>query len=296
MAKFEEYFVPKQNDMFESKTCDFGQLKDSLIRDKIVYGIPDHAVRERLLRKQDLILDKAVALCRAAKTTKAQAKELSKQETVVHTVKGGQEDRHHMKPKQKTEMKRSVSKSCGQCAGHHKPRACPAYGKMCNKCGKDNHYARCCRSKGAKTKVHAVEEEAETFFVDSLQVRSQSKQEWIIPLEVTDTVMPFKQVNLISYIDYQTLNKKSKMHPVQIKVTGYTGENVPVKGGCIATLRHKGKGYKAQLLILDKDAQPILGLNACERLNLVKKVFIAATGAHTESVSESLLAEKFVKA
>lgn len=88
MAKFEEYFVPSQNVTFErykffshdqkqgvsfdqylaelntlSKTCEFENLKDSLVKDRIVCGILDNGLKERLLREQDLTLDKAVNMC-----------------------------------------------------------------------------------------------------------------------------------------------------------------------------------------------------------------------------------------
>lgn len=58
-----------------SKTCEFNELTESLIKDRIVCGIPDNGLRERLLREQDPDLDKAIALCRAAETVKSQAKE-----------------------------------------------------------------------------------------------------------------------------------------------------------------------------------------------------------------------------
>jgi hypothetical protein len=85
MAKFEEYFVPSQNVTFErymffshdqkqgvsfaqylaelntlTKVCEFENLKDSLVKDRIVCGILDNGLKERLLREQDLTLDKAV--------------------------------------------------------------------------------------------------------------------------------------------------------------------------------------------------------------------------------------------
>lgn len=62
-----------------------------------------------------------------------------------------------------------------------------------------------------------------------------------------------------------------------MKVTGYIGESVPVKGSCIATFQRKGQILKAQLLIVEKKVQPILGLTACEKLNLVKRVFVVVS-------------------
>ena len=75
----------------------------------------------------------------------------------------------------------------------------------------------------------------------------------------------------------EKLTVKSKIFPVKIKVSGYNGEKVPVKGGCIATFEHSGKQMKAMLLIVDMSVKPILGLQACQRLNLVKRVFVVSS-------------------
>ena len=57
---------------------------------------------------------------------------------------------------------------------------------------------------------------------------------------------------------------------------------MPVKGSCLATFQHKGQSLKAQLLIVDKKVQPILGLSACEKLNLVKRVFVVASDPNND--------------
>ena len=43
-----------------SNTCKFGDLKESLIRDRVVFGIQDNSVGERLLRGPDLTLQAAI--------------------------------------------------------------------------------------------------------------------------------------------------------------------------------------------------------------------------------------------
>lgn len=78
-AKFDEHCNPSINDTVEryrfftksqgadqsienyvtelrmiAKTCNFGEIKDSFIRDRIVCGINNAGLRERLLRKKDL--------------------------------------------------------------------------------------------------------------------------------------------------------------------------------------------------------------------------------------------------
>lgn len=73
-------------------------------------------------------------------------------------------------------------------------------------------------------------------------------------------------------------------------MTGYTGECVPVKGGCIAAFKYKDQQIKAQLLIVDMKVQPILGLSACTELNLVKRVFVV-TSPHIANDQDSLMEE-----
>ncbi|XP_059052349.1 uncharacterized protein K02A2.6-like [Achroia grisella] len=48
-----------------SQRCEFEQLEDSLLRDRIVCGIIDIPVRDRLLRTDDLTLEKAIKICQA---------------------------------------------------------------------------------------------------------------------------------------------------------------------------------------------------------------------------------------
>ena len=95
IQKFDDYFTPKKNITYQryqffsynqsngqsidsyatelrtrADHCDFGDLKGSLIRDKIVIGIRDSKTREGLLRESELSLDKALQICRASEEVK----------------------------------------------------------------------------------------------------------------------------------------------------------------------------------------------------------------------------------
>ncbi len=259
-----------------SKTCDFGDLRDSLVRDRIVCGIPDNGLRERLLHEPALTLEKAVNMYRTAEITRAQAKELHRDGAAVHAVK--REEQHTKQPtKQRQQRMKTPKSKCSRCGGTHIPQSCPAYGKICNSCGKNNHFAKCERKKYIQLKSSQMK-----FFVDSVQTNMTDKAEWIVPLIVNETIIPFKldtgaQINLLSMDDYRTLKVKNKIHSTKIKVTVYTGEDVPVKGSCLVTLKHKGQLLKTHMLIVEKSVQPILGLSTCEKLDLVRRVFVVTS-------------------
>lgn len=95
-----------------------------------------------------------------------------------------------------------------------KPKFCPAFGKLCNNCGKSNHYAKCCKA-ATRQKVHTVEGDEDEFIVNVVQTCATEKEEWIVPIELNQTIIPFKldtvaHVKLISLKDYKTLTVKSK--------------------------------------------------------------------------------------
>ncbi len=52
----------------KAKPCEFGDLMDGLIRDRIVCGISNEPCRARLLRETNLTLVKAIDICPSART------------------------------------------------------------------------------------------------------------------------------------------------------------------------------------------------------------------------------------
>ena len=70
---FDDFLIDLRN---KARTCEFENLQDSLIRDRIVCGIDDKNIRERLLRDNNLILDRAAAIVTSTETSKSQVHEL----------------------------------------------------------------------------------------------------------------------------------------------------------------------------------------------------------------------------
>ena len=316
LEKFQAYCTPKKNVTYErhrfftcnqkqgetidqyvtelrsrSKSCEFGDLTESLIKDRIVCGIPDNVLRERLLREQDLSLEKALTMCRAAETTKTQVKDLNEEKATghVHVVRQKQKQPKqkyvvNKKPEKKVERKQNFKFSsnlktdcCGRCDRKHEPGKCPAMGKRCRKCDRLDHFAICCRTKV----VNVVENDCETeFFIDSISDdQNKNKTDWLLPLDVNKTSITFKldtgaQVNILSENDYHKMINKPKLNKTNVKLVGYSGSSIPVLGTCIATIDYKGSQFKIQFVIVKGRAQCILGLKTCDRLNLVKRVLV----------------------
>lgn len=74
-----------------ASSCQFGTLTEELIRDKLVLGISDQSTKLRLLKEEDLTLNKAVNICRSSEIAHIQLKSMkvpSKEVEEVHAVHG----------------------------------------------------------------------------------------------------------------------------------------------------------------------------------------------------------------
>ena len=114
------------------------------------------------------------------------------------------------KPKQKTQHKASHSykhgasaaaprsKLCSRCNKNHSYKACPAKGRKCNQCGKMDHFAVACKTRG-KYEVRQVETEEFDFdalYVGTLSTNKKSKNKsadlFEEPLTINDVEMQFQ--------------------------------------------------------------------------------------------------------
>lgn len=124
-----------------ASTCEFGNLSDQMICDRLVIGIKDHNACRRILHESELTLAKALDMLRRLEQTAVQMKTLDGEaETSVHVVQSKQG------PPKPERQKRSEIQNCGFCRYKHRKGKCPAYGKIYNKCGRRNHFASECKA------------------------------------------------------------------------------------------------------------------------------------------------------
>ncbi|XP_061178377.1 uncharacterized protein K02A2.6-like [Saccostrea echinata] len=149
-----------------ASTCNFGQVADSLIRDRIVCRIVNTHLRERLLRKLDLSLDKCVDMCRAAEITKQGISVLDGSSALTPAINKIIKQSTRKPDEKKQASEKQKYKQCKFCGKYHelKKEKCPAYGQTCRKCHKLNHFENKCSAyakhwptKITKKKVHAVD-------------------------------------------------------------------------------------------------------------------------------------------
>lgn len=172
--------VQRENETFDSflndlrrisADCDFGALRDDMIRDRIVCAIIDKRVKDRLLRESDLKLQKAIDICKAAEETssnissllkKAAQGETSGSVSVITKKNYGRsgnkaefknQGRREAAPQAIHQRAASTSQAAHQKAasGHTKPRtdrnwergAGASFVRTCSRCGRQHQRGSC---------------------------------------------------------------------------------------------------------------------------------------------------------
>ncbi|XP_059056190.1 uncharacterized protein LOC131850050 [Achroia grisella] len=90
-----EQYVFELNKM--AAKCEFKDLCSDLVRDRLICGIRNGAIRERLLREPDLTLSKAVDVCKLAELSRVQATNIKTENTEynVHEINNGLQGMKH---------------------------------------------------------------------------------------------------------------------------------------------------------------------------------------------------------
>ena len=297
LQKFQAYTQPRKNIPFErykfnrrtqesgesydqyrtalrklAEECEFGTITpDEILRDRLVFGIRDAKVRERLLRESKLTLEKTDEICRAAESTSQQLRLVEPPETSVHAVGKPVED-----------DKRPV-KECYKCGRKHaffKRELCPAFGKTCNRCHKPNHFAVKCRQNSQAASVKVVEEQnsdEEVYHTSALTADADDTQLVTLKLE-SGNFLRFQvdtgaQCNVIPIDLYKKATNDhglKKVTPTSAKIVAYGGSKIAVVGKIILRV-HRGEAkYLIDCkLVQGNRIRPLLGRKACVGMNIV---------------------------
>jgi hypothetical protein len=120
------------------------------------------------------------------------------------------------------------------------------------------------------------------YFVNVVSSEIDHSNDWILPLQTSGTEINFKldtaaQCNIISRKIYDHIPNKPKLHVAKDKVTSYDGGNIEIEGKCIVRITKPdapGKSYPVQCFVVPTELPPILGLETCKRLGLIKRVMV----------------------
>ncbi|XP_052778484.1 uncharacterized protein LOC128215919 [Mya arenaria] len=211
VEKLNQHFIPKKNVIFErakfnqrsqmagesvdsfitelyhlAENCELRDLHDSLIRDRIVVGIRDHKLSERLQLDPTLSLEKAVTEAKQRESVRAQQAvvrgEPSSTVEVVTRRQHKTQGHRNWKPEKTPVPSTPASRDCQRCGNTpgHPRNKCPAKDAKCRKCQKVGHFQKKCRStvgavNEASNTEHSDEDESFLSTVRDQRPRTRGK-------------------------------------------------------------------------------------------------------------------------
>ena len=344
MEKLEEFCIGSTNEIYEryvfnkreqapeesfdtylaalrtmSKTCNFGDLQESLIRDRIVVGLRDNSVRKRLLQESKLTLKGTIDICKSSETTHRQLKamnsdDVSYMKNVKKTDTAGQAAAGYQKKKR---YNFKTQKECTFCGTKHprKKELCPAYGKICSKCQLRNHFAvKCLTKEGhkkdsqtSKKRLHIIEDYSEDedleesdymMSVDTLE-ETEFPNRIFAKMKINGIVQKFQldcgaTVNVIPVPEYIKLFDDKELRNLEESKTSlvmYDKSKVIPVGKKIQTVINpvNNRSYQIEFQIVKHGCRSVLGARAIQMLNLISLNTENISAVEKDLTSEDLL-------
>lgn len=315
-GKFQEHFVSRRNVIFERakfnqrkqpegesadsfitalytlvEHCEYGQLKDEMIRDRIVVGIRDSKLSEKLQLNPKLKLEEAINQARQKEAVQKQqaivrndlsafSGETSSVDTVSNSKKPTVRKKHFQNAQPRKPFgghnNKGASSPCHRCGYSHAQGRdeCPARNQKCHKCNQTGHFARKCQS------LHEIdiESDEDEEFLGAIYGSASSGdcKPWLTTIQVNGHLVEFKidtgaDVTAIPEQIFKTLNVKNLQSSQKIlKGPGRNTLNVIGKFHCEFSLENR-KAYQDVYVIRGLN-KPLLGRPAIEKLEIVKQI------------------------
>ena len=273
-----------------SRYCEFRAEELAVnLRDTFVSGLRSPAIQSKLFEIDKLTWDRAqqVALnMEAAKKESSLLKGTSASEGACNRVQSskGQNKQQRGFSGKPSGARNSVK--CGRCLGSHGSSKCPFIRSKCYNCGKVGHIRVGCRQQVSNNKVdnnrggvvrynrrqahaHCVEEDSST----GKRVQSgalynvmqqESAGEVKVEMDVSGSIVQFTldtaaTVSVISEEEYQEKLSHIRLRTTDVKLRGYSGSIIPVRGEIMVKVHYEGQVESLRLIVVSGSRVPLLG-------------------------------------
>ena len=353
MAKLDDYFRVRKNVIFEQArfnqrnqlleetteeyitalfslidSCDYGNLKDEMLRDRLVVGIRDAGLSQRLQMDSELSLAKAMKLVRKNEAVKQHTSQLQDHPTTRQSADLAAINKRPLSQHKKSF--RSVHKDdamtsrptaspqarkpCFRCgkAAHPRGTDCPASGATCKRCKRKGHFA----SQRFFTTIQLPTNELPTANEIIGDVIAEKEETTVDPYEFSldtaflDAVTSGKQMSpwtsTISFIEDIEANFKLDTGAEATAITMSTYDSLPSielqkpkktllgpakqpLGQFQATLCYKQRSSTQMLYVIRGLKTNLLGLPAITSLELLCRMDVVACDSDTVHVRYAML-------
>ena len=286
---FAEY-VDRLRDM--AKPCGYANV-DEEIKIQIIQCCRSEQLRSRAMQDENLDLAKIISLGKTIESVDIQMKEMSKSQQLY-----AKDDSVNLVSKRKINSdKKDAYKKCYSCGGKFPhERECPAKTKTCNKCKKNGHFAKVCRSKerAGRSDDHLnmineflLKYESDLDTSNDVWSLGDSSRTPKVNLEICKSRITFSidtgaTINLIDEETFDSLEIKPKLR--KSRTAAYTyGSKTPMTiiGEFETRVKHNAEYRKVLIHVVQGSSGNILGYNSSIELKVIQ--LLNKVDVHDES-------------
>ncbi|XP_062541036.1 uncharacterized protein K02A2.6-like [Armigeres subalbatus] len=328
-AKLNDFFLPKENSTYErhllrqmkqragesidaftirlrvqAERCGFDDKVEENVKDQIIQNCQSATLRRDLLKRGDASLEEVLSIAKIFETVAEQEKSfVGGSDTKPHA---GEVNKIDVAPYEKRrrliDQKQLECHRCGYFGHISKDEKCPAKGKICNKCGISDHFAKKCRTKetknisrksnayqrigrqgidfsnddGKDTNVvkHISDEQVEYIF----HITSSSSGE--IQCEIGGVTVPAvidsgSKYNLLSQLNWEQLKDKkvvvtNQRREAPMVFKAYGGQSLPLVGVFTATIKLGVAMELAEFFVVKGNGKILIGRDTATRMGVLK--------------------------
>lgn len=315
---FAKHFVPRTNVIYErakfnsrkqeahesvdafvtelyrlAETCEYGDLKEELIRDRLVVGLADTQLSEKLQLNAELTLEAAVTAARNSETIKQQQKDLRPQQqtpAAIDAMRGCSKSKGKRNQRSQKTQRDQTALTCKWCGSTTHPPSrtmCPANGKICSACGKKGHFAAVCLSASPRKKKSTHQAVLEEVYLGQL-TDQQDSGPWRTDVTVNGLPMKFKVDTGadVTAIPTSLYNEQvmGNLKQAQKQLLGPGRTKIATVGLFSATLCWNGRVCQEEVYVIDKLHDALLGRPAIKSLDILPSLLEVT--ASTSKVSD----------
>ncbi|UYV63174.1 K02A2.6-like, partial [Cordylochernes scorpioides] len=264
-----------------ASSCNFGNFLEDSLRDKMVCGLYNAKIQNRILSEGDISLAKVIEI--------ALSMEAAEKNTKLFHLEQGEDcvDKLRMERKVDSNFQNGKCKHCGK---QHK-ELCRFKEAICFKCNKKGHIASICWSSRRNLRQHqnqpgnihqiGDQEEEEEYVQKIISVTipeykinfTSSDPPYLMELKVEGNFIKFEMdtgsgLTLISEKDFKNSLQHLKLEKASIIVRTYDGTVVPILGKINVKVECQDITYKLRALVVKGEKRALMGREWINRLKL----------------------------
>ena len=274
-----------------AKDCNFGSKEqlEVMLRDRMVCGIANEKIQTKLLAEKNLTYETALSLSLSMEGAEKGVKELQNLKVASEAASGLSTSVHRVSG---AGDKFKPAKACFRCGRKgHSPDSCRFKDVTCHGCNRKGHLKPVCPDAHKKAepeqkphykrknkKVHSVKaEETESDYplchiTATVQTTKRSP-----PLEVDLQVdeKPLRMeldtgaaLSLVNEVTYRQLWPDKKLESSRVRLTTYSGAEIPVLGSREVCVLYCGQEVNLPLIVVKGDGPSLFGRNWLDKIKV----------------------------